>query len=99
GAQFGQNGGPVETSRLTAKPVGSGLPTAGSVAITDISGTLRLFACFCVPTARPACRRFCIASGTGCDSTSGTVVLVAVVEPPFVGCPEETGPPEGAGPP
>jgi hypothetical protein len=35
GAQFGQPGGPAEMMSFTAKPAGSGVPTGGSVVMTD----------------------------------------------------------------
>jgi hypothetical protein len=89
--QFGHGGAPVETMRFTTEPAGSGLNAAGSVAITELARTLKLGSSFRFPTAKSACRRFCVASGTDCESTFGTVVLVPVPRLallPVIGRPE-----------
>jgi hypothetical protein len=72
------HGAPVETMRFTTKPAGSGLNAGGSVVITKLGRTLRLGSYFSIPTAKPACRRCSVASGTGCEPTSGTAELVTV---------------------
>jgi len=80
GVADGPPAGPDETTSATEVPRATDRPAAGSVEMTDPSGTVGSGARVVEPTCRPALVRAKMASAWGDPTTSGTAMRSRTVE-------------------